>query len=48
MKNLLLILRKKKYDNSIIHLKKILHTQEVINACIESLNKKKKITINYE
>ena len=35
----------KDYLNSCIHLSKILHTQNVLNACIQSLNEKKIIEI---
>ena len=46
MKKLLSNLNKKNYTESEINLKKILHTQNVINACIESLNKRKIVSIN--
>ena len=41
MKHLLSIVMKKNYEKSEVHIKKIIHTQNVINACIKSLNKKK-------
>ena len=40
MKHLLSIVMKKNYEKSEVHIKKIIHTQNVINACIKSLNKK--------
>ena len=45
MKHLLSIVMKKNYEKSEVHIKKIIHTQNVINACIKSLNKKKAIKI---
>ena len=46
MKSLLLTLKSKKYKNSEIHIDKILHTQNVINACIKSLKKKEIIELD--
>ncbi len=45
MKNLLLILKHKNYEKSEIQINKILHTQSVINACTDSLKKKKIIKL---
>ena len=45
MKNLLLILKHKNYEKSEIQINKILHTQSVINACTDSLNRKKIIKL---
>lgn len=46
MRSLLLTLKSKKYKNSEIHIDKILHTQNVINACIKSLKKKEIIKLD--
>ena len=46
MKHLVSIIKQKKYEKSLIHINKILHTQKVISACINSLYKKKKVIIN--
>ena len=41
LKDIILHIKQKKYEKCRIHLSKILHTQKVINSCIESMNKKK-------
>ena len=46
MKKLLSIITKKNYEKSEVHIKRIFHTQNVINACVRSLNKKKAIELS--
>lgn len=45
IKSILLTIKNKDYINSPIHLNKILHTQKVLNACVQSLNKKKLVRV---
>jgi predicted dehydrogenase len=45
LKDIILHIKQKKYEKCRIHLSKILHTQKVINSCIESMNKKKIINV---
>ena len=45
LKNVILHIKQKKYENSRIHLSKILHTQKILNSCIESMKKKEIIKI---
>lgn len=44
--NIITTVIKKNYVKSEIHINNIFHTQEVINACIESLKKKKAISLD--
>ena len=46
IKNTIIAIKNKNYKSSRIHLKKIMHTQEVINACVISHKKQKKIYLN--
>jgi predicted dehydrogenase len=46
MKNLICNMTKKNYKLSVLHLNNILHTHKILNACINSLQKKKSVKLD--